>query len=341
MPALDAFHVKQDIWENSVHTGFWHGFADHFMRSIAGEYANEPEGPVGNPGFTETGSEFDRRVRAGLELSETFYVAPLMNRMVTAASNDWPVDEAVVEEDFPTPYGFLYIPGGLSLLDIRGRMLVTEVVMWAVRGSEVQFIYWCHKRHDPLPQRKSGWEEMPDWLPWHVTEVTLGKALPRMLQIGTLLPPEVSEQVVWVRQGNGLMGYIPEGWAPEDLRPSEKPDHVIAWVISALRIMQQPLASVETQGMPANVRKALMKHRKRLKNTRVTVIDFRRREGDFEAHGEREYSHRFLRRGHWQRQPYKREDGSWDRRRIWIHPTIVGDPSLPLILRDHVNALTR
>ena len=66
-----------------------------------------------------------------------------------------------------------------------------------------------------------------------------------MLQIGTLLP-EVSEQVVGPA-GNGLMGYIPEGWA-EDLAPSEKPDHVIAWVISALRIMQQPLASVETQG---------------------------------------------------------------------------------------------
>ena len=48
----------------------------------------------------------------------------------------------------------------------------------------------------------------------------------------------------------------------------------------------------------------------------MTVIDFRRREGDSEAHGEQEYSHRFLRRGHWQRQPYGREDRSWDRRRI-------------------------
>jgi hypothetical protein len=93
--------------------------------------------------------------------------------------------------------------------------------------------------------------------------------------------------------------------------------------------------------MPANMRKSLMRHPIRLKQKAVTVIDFRRRKGDFEHVGEREYSHRFLRRGHWRRQNYKREDGEWERRRIWIHSTIVGDPSKPLILRDHVNALTR
>ena len=42
------------------------------------------------------------------------------------------------------------------------------------------------------------------------------------------------------------------------------------------------------------------------------------------------YSHRFIRRGHWRNQPYPSEDLY---RQIWIDPTIVGSKDLPLIVK--------
>jgi hypothetical protein len=80
--------------------------------------------------------------------------------------------------------------------------------------------------------------------------------------------------------------------------------------------------------------------RMKLANYRATIIELRRRKGDPRGDTHFEYSHRFLRRGHWRRQRCK-DNGEWTHKIIWIHPTVVGDPSLPFIIRDHVNALVR
>ena len=160
MPALDAFHVKQDIWENSVHTGFWHGL----RRSPCGrsrEYANEPEGPVGNPGFTETGRSSTVGCEQALNSQETFYVAPLMNRMVTvAASNDWACGRGCGGGDFDA----IRLP--TSRVDCRcwisGVDCWLQMVMWAVRGLEVQFIYCVTSARSSSPAQVR-LEEMPDF----------------------------------------------------------------------------------------------------------------------------------------------------------------------------------
>ncbi len=67
--------------------------------------------------------------------------------------------------------------------------------------------------------------------------------------------------------------------------------------------------------------------------TTVVVVRLRREKGDTPADHEPEpanYSHRFIRRGHWRNQPYPSEG---THRQIWINPTIVGDEQLPLILK--------
>lgn len=65
--------------------------------------------------------------------------------------------------------------------------------------------------------------------------------------------------------------------------------------------------------------------------TEVVVVTLRREESERkEPSGEKaNYSHRFLRSGHWRNQPYK----GGVHRQIWIDPTIVGDESLPLVIR--------
>lgn len=338
MPALDAFHTKQGVFE-SLHTAWWPRFAENFTASMRGEV----KGQMGiHPGFAATGDTFTSGLRQSLSLAENFYVAPTMNALVTAAADAWEADETVEEEDFPTDAGWLWIPGGISTIDVRGLPQVTSALSWRRRADVVEVVLWQDKANDrPDVRTLAGWDEMPRLTPWHVSPILLGQRLPMALQMGTVIPPEVASQIRWIENDNDLAMAFPMGWDASQMELEVRPDRILAWLVSALRIMQQPLATVETKGLPAQVRKAMMRHPKRVKNTRVTVVDFRRRVADFEPGSGREYSHRFLRRGHWRRQPYKRDDGSWDRRRIWIHPTIVGDPDKPLILRDHVNALTR
>ena len=339
MTAIDAFTMKQTAFA-AMHTPWWvNQFAPNMTASMRGEV---PE-TLGYKGFTWTAEEFTSRLSRSLMLAETFYVAPQMNALVTAAADGWVEDEVVVEEDFPVDFGWLWIPGGISTIDVRGLAYVTSALSWSRRGDVVEVVLWADKRHDrPDVRENPGWADLPQLTPWHMARMPLDRPLPTALQMGTVVPPEVAEQMHWVKGPDGHQALVfPQGWTAEQLQPKVAPDRILAWLVSALRIMQQPLASIERKGLPANVRKALKRAPHRVRQTHITVIDFRRRLSDFEPGSAREYSHRFLRRGHWRRQPYKRDDGTWDRRRIWIHPTIVGDPDKPLILREHVNALTR
>jgi hypothetical protein len=64
----------------------------------------------------------------------------------------------------------------------------------------------------------------------------------------------------------------------------------------------------------------------------IVVIRLRREAGEHaEPSGEKaNYSHRFIRSGHWRNQWYP---SAQIHRQIWISPMVVGDPSLPLIVR--------
>lgn len=351
MPATDAFHVRQTMWED-LHTEEFHRFAGYFTRSLRGEIqatdtavltGRTPEQIREAMPLLRGGDEFVAREVRVHRLAETFYVARPMTALVTAAAEDWPADETIEPEDWPTDHGIMYVPGGVATLDVRGQFEVTVAFSWEVHGDHTTVVWWTDKAYDsPYAKAKAGWDNIPRFTPWHVTYLEHGSPLPTGLIMGTLIPPEQAEQMRWTTGPNGEVGMtIPTGFTPEQLQPRVDTDRTSAWLVAALRIMQQPLAMVERKGQPAHLRKQLARRPITLRQKAITVIDFRRRVSDFTAGSGREYSHRFLRRGHWRRQPYKREDGSWDRRRVWIHATIVGDPDKPLILRNHVNALTR
>lgn len=340
MTAIDAFTAKQLAFEQ-LHTDGWTRFAKGFTASMRGEH-QQSGGLPGSNGFNESADEFTGRMARTLTMSEVFYVAPIMNALVTAAAEAWPEDEPVLAEDFPTTHGWIYIPTALTTLDIRGQLVTTTALTWAIRGETLDVVFWADKRNDSEHVKSTpGWGQLPQYTPSHVTSLSLGQQLPKALSMNMLLPPEVSETIKYDLDKRAMALGLPEGWSTEDLSPTIGPVKELTWLVAALRIMQQPLASFERKGLPANVRKGLARKKFKVSQKAVTVIDFRRRAGDFNAGTGREYSHRFLRRGHWRRQPYKREDGTTERRRIWIHATIVGDPDKPLVLRNHVNALTR
>lgn len=338
--ALDALWAKADAYEG-MHGAMWAQWARGYVKSTLGK----------NPGVMGSTSPVDMtsealtsRLTRELDLAETFYVSPDMNRLVTAAAEAWEPDEKIWMEDFPSPVGWMFIPGGLTKVDVRGQIMTTSAISWHVTGGRVVLTYWADKRHDrPDIKAQSFWPDMPRFTPWHVMQQPLAATVVMSIQMGTLLPPEVSEQIHYIEGPKGEMAaFIPQGWTAEELALEARTDGIVTWLVSALRIMQTEIADVRRQGLPTNVRKDLSRRPHRFKNKAVTVIEFRRRKGDNVFHSEREFSHRWLRRGHWRKQWYGSEKTN-DRRqiRIWIHPTICGPEDKPVLLRQHVNALTR
>lgn len=339
--ALDALWAKADAFEG-MKTPYWATWSQGYIQSVLGQ----------NPGIKGATQPIDltsealtSRLTRELDMAETFYVSPDMNRLVTAAAESWESDEKVWMEDFPSQVGWMWVPGGLTKIDIRGQLTNTSAISWHVTGGKVVLTYWTDKIHDrPDIKAQAFWPDMPRLTPWHVLQQSLGEPVVKSVQMGTLLPPEVSEGIYWMEGADkdSMTAFLPQGWSADQMKVEARTDSVVTWLVSALRIMQTPIADVRRQGLPANVRQSLLKRPHRFKNKAVTVIEFRRRKGDNVLHSEREFSHRWLRRGHWRKQWYGSEQTE-DRRqiRIWIHPTICGPSDKPVLLRQHVNALTR
>jgi hypothetical protein len=351
---------------DQVHDPFWLRYCDNYMDSatgrlheserrridelvIDGKRRRPPTAlpdPYWQPTPEVTGQELSRMLMRLAQMAHSYYVSPTMQVLVTAASHDWPEDEPLREDDFPQPQGWLLIPGGgMTTLDIRGRVMVTNVVMWNAYGGGVD-VHYLSDKHAPADTLRvtepEMWELVPRYTPWAHARLNFGEPLPRTMTMGKAVPPEIADQIKLTKNEHGMTWFFPEGWSPEDMAPHEAVSEMAAWLVSCLRIMQQPLASVEKIGLPAAVRKKLSRYRVKMRHTLVTVIEYRRVEGEGYNHDTgRQLSHRYFRRGHWRRQGFKNEQGEWEHKVIRIQPQIVGDPRLPLKLREHVNALIR
>jgi hypothetical protein len=344
MPPIDALMAKASAYDG-LHDPIWSGLARGYIESVMGAHPYHAV-PAIHPVHT-TSESLTAELTACLNAAEVFYVSPEMNALVTAAAESWPDDEATLPEDMPSPDGWMWIPGGLTCIDIRGSLLVTSAISWHIYGQTMNVTYWSDKRDDrPDIKAEPGHALIPRFTPWHEYQQKLGERLPKSLRMGTVLPPEVSNSITWAHRTlpNGheqWMAHLPhEGWTEEQLQPRVEVDSIAAWLVSALRLMRQPLATVRRQGLPAGVRRDLRKRRFTFANKQVTVIEFRRPSGLEQHESTFEYSHRFLRRGHWRRQWYGSGDGR-HQLAIWIHPSIVGPADKPFILRKHVNAFIR
>ena len=105
------------------------------------------------------------------------------------------------------------------------------------------------------------------------------------------------------------------------------------------RLCQQTISGREYAHPDRAMSKLL--RRRQFSASPVTVITLRRRrQTNSDSETEVEWDHRWLRRGHWRQQWY----GSGEERHqraIYINPTICGPEDKPLLIRPHVNLLTR
>lgn len=115
-------------------------------------------------------------------------------------------------------------------------------------------------------------------------------------------------------------------------------DPISATFAAFCRLCQQSITIAEKEPVDRVSRR---RSRNLPNNESVTVINLRhashrKQDGETDV----EWSHRWLRRGHWRRQWY----GSGEDRHqapVWIHETVCGPEDKPLVIREHVTNLMR
>lgn len=343
MPALDAIHLRQQFADDLATSDRMRRYLDNYADSMTGRLP----GTAADPGvpLDTTGRALRADLLRMLKMSHVFHVTPQMQTLVAAAAETLPEADLPSAEDFPVQQGFLHVPGGLTQIDLRGRPCPTVYVMWSVWGGAAHLTYLADATH-PLDAMRSGYADgkVDRITPWAGSTLRFDRPLPKTFSLGAVIPPEDAARIVTWGGGPGQPTSImlPDGYRlGEDVQPGVTVEPVGRWLLACLRLMNQTLAQVSEVGLPTRLRKGLAKHPVRLRNSPVTVIEFRRRAGEYEPGSGREFSHRWLRRGHWRRVWFKRDDGEFAQRPVWIAPTICGDPSKPLLVRDHVNSLCR
>lgn len=345
MPALDALTAKVTLRED-LDSGVMLALMTGYFHSLEVEGGGRRDFP--SDVSRDRGHDFVGKMRKWLDASEAFYVHPRMSELVTAASESLP-EEPLVPEDLPTPQGFVLIPGGLTSIDVSGNVVQTNAVLWSAHGGRVSVVMLTDK-HDPLDQKQMqergiDTTDMPRYTVVHTGGLEFGKPLPISAGPDMVIPPEYGVQVRYQKNPDGSTNmylFSDKGYSQEELAEmfsfGMRPEPIARWLVTMWRLMQQPLTSIEKEVPTRQMRRQL--ERRNAPDRHVSVVTLRRKAERGNGDTEVNWSHRWLVRGHWRRQPYK-EGGETIYRHIWIHPHIKGPEDAPLLVREHVYSLER
>jgi hypothetical protein len=250
---------------------------------------------------------------AKLLTADAIWVAPEICEIVQVAREGFK-PEALEREDFLVPNGFVYFAQPLYMKDRHGMTCSLGAISWCpvflksqrddtddTEGMAITVYSSCFAEDDDFQHQhlRHRQEYGIELAPLHATVIAFGEPFDE----GDLLDEHDQYTAA------------DEWWKT---------------VQATLRLMQQRLAIQVDTPLPRATRRRAERADHPIRE--MTLIRLRRatvKHGDEEGEG-RHFTHRFLRDSHWRNQWYP----SLSRhRQIWIHPTIVGDESLPLIVK--------
>ena len=278
-------------------------------------------------------------VQALLKGAHCYHVQAEMTDLIHAASLGLSDDTPWRRELLPTEVGFAYFDKPLETQDVRGRIMKTHVLVWGpvmTDAGPATAVYAANDMNDPDQivqdqMRVNGYtvEELRQCGRFQVFHMMF------MQGEQAIGPPkvDVSEEKVQRMLAEGDIAF--------------SADNGLRLFVAYLRMLSQTLVKMR----PAELDRAAVKRARRRKLPGlVTTVTLRRvrYEGDGDQHGEVEWSHRWLVRGHWRRQhcgenhPHAEPDGEggWVAI-IWINPYIKGPEDKPLHVTNKVYDLAR
>lgn len=339
MPASDALYQQAQLRQELSSLTY-----TLFMEAMVPSMQQPDVGPALLPSWW-TPDKVRADMRLWLDAAETYYVSPDMMRLAIGASESLP-DDATVERQAPmSTQGFMWLASPLRIIDVRGRVLAVNALLWSVIADGVMVWLYADK-YDPINAewgRVNGYgsaAELPRLTPWHGFSLRFGEPLPMSLQLRGQrpIPPEVRVEVIEHPNGEIAWAIGDGGMSAEDMVPEYRPATEAQFLTVVWRLMRQTIVDLHDEQVDKRTRRLAQKH---LRGDRhVTVIALRHKESRRE--GDRTWSldHRILVRGHWRHQWYGSGDDRWQDW-VYIHPFVKGPEGAPLVITDKVNALLR
>jgi hypothetical protein len=349
MPALDTLYNK-NIFHDDLETSRMRSYLHNFIDSMEGRREVGPPElqALSFPGTFRkdaNGDDWADMMLNTLSVCENYYVDPRMHALITAASESMP-SEVLRHEDLPSDQGWLWVPGGIGYIDVRGRPLKCNAILWHRLGERVEIV-WLTDKYDPEDAMNMQYghdfeaQGMPRFTPSHTGTMMIGHELPKTFGPDFLVPPEMKIQILKDEKTGQYGWMVPEGY--EDLAEKfgmkVRPDNLCRWLLTTWRLMQQTIVDVREEEPNRQFKRQM--ERKNRPDQKVSVIALRSQKKAAEGVGDIEWTHRWLVKGHWRNQPYKGENGETVYRYIWIHPHVKGPENAPLLIREHVYALVR
>lgn len=339
MPPSDALYQQAQL-RQELESGAYRLYMEAMVPSMQRPEVGQPLIPL---------EWTPEKVRADMALwtqaARTYYVSPDMMRLAVGAMSQLP-DDATVERQSPmSPQGFLWLAESLKVIDLRGRVLAVNAILWSVFGGGCM-VWLLADKYDPLNAAWAvgkGWvtaqAEIPRLTPWHGMILRFGDPLPLSIQLSGQrpIPPDVDVQVY--QDGDSVTWHIAdEGYSAEEMRPERRPAQEALFLTVVWRLMRQTIVDVRPEEPDKRSRRLAEKY---LRNDRhVTVIELRRRE--YHGKGERTWvlDHRILVDGYWRRQWYGSGADRWQDW-VYIHPHYRGPDGAPLVVTEKIRALVR
>jgi len=255
-----------------------------------------------------------------------FFVSADMCKLVEHARDSF-APEPIYPTDVLKMHGFMWYENAIPILDRWGDTVPLRAVSWAPMMADAEV------KPDRLLTRD---DEVREWIEQRQAEGRAdGLAITLYTEQGVI--SDFDRAGIVNRPPVEVLHMTPWWWAMSysgnDATVDERPTGADAWwrtVQSTWRLMQQHIA-VRHNEQPTRPQRREAK-RVNVSSDDVVIVRLRREKSptNGEPMSERHFSHRFIRDGHWRNQWY---ESAQMHRQIYIAPTIVGDDSLPLVIK--------
>jgi hypothetical protein len=327
---VEVYAYKQGFDSDTEHQKSPVQYAPRIMPRIRSELTKEFKNFGSRPGINLNASTLDylREIGESLESSaELWWVSEDMSKLAWDVAMSGTEPEDLSERELPAPSGIMWLNGG------GGPALLTK------RDPDDQFFDTLDTPSELLSINAIVWYT-PSAKSAAIKGIEVGK--PRFMGL-TASPALVRDSTQW----NGMLSPLDvESNLIDYFRiPTYVTFHNLRFLPRKLALIVMRLAREDSLGeTQQETIGSGTSSKKKTKNKRIETITcalLRRRQYASESEREaeaREYSHRWIVRGHMRNQPVgpRNAKGGQRHERVWIAPYVKGPEDKPLVLKDRV-----
>jgi hypothetical protein len=264
-----------------------------------------------------------------LQVADTYLVADQMMDLVLGAAVSLP-STSLSRLDLPSPFGFVVLPQpvpiSVALQDVKPHslkegdsFLSVDGYAWADHGEYVRVICFSVPKHQP--------QDFHDFITLNDNEHHLLRGVLGERYLSSASWTLKYEEMLWFSDKDEALKVAQSYWDMEASR----------WLVAFWALCRQTFGEV-THASPDRASSRRW-YRAFKAEPRVRVVKLRRHKGPSDGHGDVEWHHRWIVRGHWRQQPYG--PGRSLVKAVWIAPYVKGPEGAPLLSTDKVNVLIR